>query len=134
MPPQTSHTLPTADASLDQRLVEIFETEPRLVPIFEKALNQPVEPNYDRIRVYQRIRQAIQPYVGLQAEQQALRNSADYQLVIETLLNLLPPDEWDLRLPPPLPYRHRKDSIPRIDLQHIQISLSTHANSENNQP
>jgi len=133
MPSETNQTLSIAAAGLDVRLIEIFETEPRLIPIFEKALNQPVEPNYDRIRVYQCIRQAIQPYVGLQAEQQALRNSADYQLVIETLLNLLLPDEWDLRLPPPLPYRHRKDSIPRLDLQRIQISLSTHANSENNQ-
>jgi hypothetical protein len=131
---ESSQTLPTASTNLDHRLIEIFEIEPRLIPIIEKALNQPANPNYDRIRVYHHIRLAIQPFVGLQAEQLALRNSADYQLVIESLLNLLPPDEWDLRLPPPLPYRHRKDSIPHLDLQRIQVSLSTQANQEKKQP
>jgi hypothetical protein len=100
-----------SESSLD-RLQEILQAEPRLQPpavlsrLLEQAILQEASPSYDRILTYNRLRSQILPLVGFDAAHPDLRNSADYQLVIETLLDLLPPDRWDIRFPPPLPYRH----------------------------
>jgi len=89
----------------EYRLQEILQAEPRLQPILEQAIFQEASPSYDRILTYNHLSSQILPLVGFQASHPDLRNSADYQLVIETLLDLLPPDRWDIRFPPPLPYR-----------------------------
>jgi len=115
----TIHTSP----NLDYRLHEILEAEPHLLSIFEQAFGQKVHPHYDRIRTYHNLRLTVLPYVGLQAKQLALRNSADYQLVIETLLNLLPPDRWDVHYPPPLPYRHLEHPIPPKFSENLESTL-----------
>jgi hypothetical protein len=89
----------------EYRLQEILQAEPRLQPILEQAIFQETSASYDRILTYNRLRNQILPLVGFDAAHPDLRNSADYQLVIETLLDLLPPDRWDIRFPPPLLYR-----------------------------
>lgn len=97
--------------NLDYRMREILEAEPRLRPILDQAINQETGPKYDRIRTYFRLRSQIVQLVGWHAEHPNLRNSADYQLVIETLINLLPPDHLDLRFPPPPLYRRYNTDI-----------------------
>ena len=89
----------------DQRLAEILSAEPRLQPILDQAAGQKPDSHYDRILTYTHLRKQIVHLVGWHAKHPALRNSADYQLVLETIINLLPPDRLDLRFPPPLPYR-----------------------------
>jgi hypothetical protein len=89
----------------DPRLREILAAEPRLQPILDQATHHETGPRYDRILAYNHLRSQITPLVGWYAAHPDLRNSGDYQLVIETIINLLPPDSIDLRYPPPLPYR-----------------------------
>lgn len=89
----------------DARLGEILESEPRLQAVFDQAANQEAGAGYDRILAHLRLKNLIRPMVGWYADKPELRNSGDYQLVIETILNLLPPDRIDRRYPPPPPYR-----------------------------
>ena len=91
--------------SPDPRLSEILSAEPRLQPILDQAIHPQTGPRYDRILAYIQLRNRIVPLVGWHAAHPDLRNSGDYQLILETIINLLPPDELDLRYPPPPPYR-----------------------------
>jgi hypothetical protein len=96
----------TQTSLADPRLGEILAAEPRLQPILDQALHQETGPRYDRILAYIHLRNQITHLVGWHAAHLDLRNSGDYQLVLETIINLLPPDHLDLRYPPPPPYRH----------------------------
>jgi len=104
MSTQTSPT--TFDLrAIDPRLREILDAEPRLELILDQAIHQQTGPGYDRIVAYHSLRLRIIPLVGWHAAHPDLRNSADYQLVLEILINLLPPDKIDELYPPPPPYR-----------------------------
>jgi hypothetical protein len=91
--------------STEHRLQEILQVEPRLQALLDQAIYQEAGPTYDRIRTYTKLRNQLIPLVGWHAEHPALRNSGDYQLVLEVLIDLLPPDRLDLNYPPPPPYR-----------------------------
>ena len=82
----------------DYRLNEILKSEPRLQKILDHAIYQECDASYDRIRTYLALRNQLFPLVGWHAAKPELQNSADYQLVIETLIDLLPPDHTDLNI------------------------------------
>jgi len=85
------------------RLQEILLTEPRLLPILIEAHTQKTGPDYDRIVTYIRLRNQAVHLVGYFAENPGLRTSFDYDIVIQTLIDLLPPDYDDLHVDPRLP-------------------------------
>jgi hypothetical protein len=87
--------LPDFPTNLNQRLLEIFDLEPRLRDIFDNAYHTPTTADYDRIHTYYLLKRQIVPLVGWRSHHPALQNSADYQLVLETLLDLLPLDRID---------------------------------------
>ena len=76
----------------DHRISEIIQIEPRIEDILDRALFTEVTPEYDRIHSYYSLRKELEPLLGWYAEHPALRNSGDYQLIIETLMDLLPLD------------------------------------------
>ena len=80
----------------NKRLQEILEIEPLLALTLEEAMAIRRNPEYDRVRTYIRLRNQVVPLVGWFAAQEALHNSGDYQLVIDTIMDLLPQDETDL--------------------------------------
>ena len=77
------------------RLKQILNIEPRLREILTHALLQKHNRRYNRILTYIRLRNKAIPLVGRQAEQESLRSSNDYLLVITTIMDLLPPDNSD---------------------------------------
>jgi len=84
------------DMANNRRLQEILNIEPRLAAILEEAKGIRRNPEYDRIRTYIRLRNQVIPLVGWFAAQEALHNSSDYNLVINTIVDLLPQDEIDI--------------------------------------
>ena len=77
---------------IDLRIREICHVEPRIQAVLERAVFHEITPQYDRIRSYHVLRAELQQLVGWHAAHTALRNSADYQLILEALIDLLPPD------------------------------------------
>lgn len=77
---------------IDLRIREICRVEPRIQAVLERAVFHEITPQYDRIRAYHALRAELQQLVGWHAAHTALRNSADYQLILEALIDLLPPD------------------------------------------
>ncbi len=77
---------------IDLRIREMYRVEPRIQAVLERAVFHEITPQYDRIRSYHVLRAELQQLVGWHAAHTALRNSADYQLILEALIDLLPPD------------------------------------------
>lgn len=77
---------------IDLRIREMCRVEPRIQAVLERAVFHEITPQYDRIRSYHVLRAELQQLVGWHAAHTALRNSADYQLILEALIDLLPPD------------------------------------------
>ena len=98
----------------DTRVREICQIEPRIQAVLERAIFSEITPQYDRIRSYHALRGELDPLLGWHAEHPALRNSGDYQLILETLIDLLPPDDIEdaaefgvfERTKAPLPFIH----------------------------
>ena len=80
----------------NQRLQEILVIEPRLRPILSSAEKQYRENGYDRYHTYIALRNQAIPLVGWHADCEELQNSNDYLFVINTIMDLLPPDDGDL--------------------------------------
>jgi hypothetical protein len=80
----------------NERLQEILRVEPRLWSVVSDAAIQRRSRTYHRIRTYLALRNRVIPLVGWYAEREELRTSDHYQLVIDTIVDLLPPDEADL--------------------------------------
>lgn len=80
----------------NQLLQEILGIEPRLVPIIEEAKNQQRTRGYIRVQKYVELRTRASLLVGSTAEKIELRTSAHYDVVIQTIGDLLPPDQIDL--------------------------------------
>jgi hypothetical protein len=80
----------------NERLQEILRVEPRLWSVVSDAAIQRRSRTYHRIRTYLALRNRVIPLVGWYAEREELRTSDHYQLVIDTIVDLLPPDEVDL--------------------------------------
>lgn len=76
-------------------LQEILKTEPRLLPILDQAKAQQGGKGYDRIAVYTNLRNQAAGLVGSLAEKEAVRASVHYDIVIQTIADLLPPDQSD---------------------------------------
>ena len=78
------------------RLQQILFLEPRLKPVLDLAACCTRTDHYDRIRTYIHLRNQAIPLVGWHADHPDLRNSTDYQLIVDTIADLLPPDNIDL--------------------------------------
>jgi len=78
------------------RLQEILALEPELLGVLDAAVRQRRNGNYSRIQTYVALRNQVIPWVGWHARVRELQNVRDYQAVIDTLMDLLPPDEGDL--------------------------------------
>jgi putative transposase len=98
---ETSIFLPKFEPELCQScwhipLQEILRVEPRLWSVVNDAATQRRSRTYHRIRTYLALRNRVIPLVGWHAEREELRTSDHYQIVIDTIVDLLPPDEADL--------------------------------------
>jgi hypothetical protein len=80
----------------NEKLQEILRIEPRLWPIINEAVAQRRNKTYQRVRMYIALRNRVVPLVGWYAEREELRTTEQYRLVIDTIVDLLPPDETDL--------------------------------------
>lgn len=78
------------------RLAEILRLEPRLEPIIRAAAQRSNGPGYDRIWAYRDLRDQSFSLVGWHAAHPDLRTMEDYDVVIRTIDDLLPPDDVDL--------------------------------------
>ncbi|MCL4295596.1 MAG: hypothetical protein KJ077_07705 [Anaerolineae bacterium] len=78
-------------------LQEILQIEPGLRPILEEAQTQRNIKGYNRIRRYIELRNKAGHLVGTLADNQQLRNSKSYDVVIKTIDDLLPPDNIDVQ-------------------------------------
>ena len=81
----------------NRRLQELLQVEPELGAVLQAAVTQRRGPGYSRVQRYVALRNAAIPLVGWHARVASLRTSADYLLVVHTLMDLLPPDAGDRR-------------------------------------
>jgi hypothetical protein len=77
-------------------LEEVLRIESRLRPIIEEAKSQRKTIGYNRIRRYIELRNRVIPLVGDLAENGLLRKRECYDVVRDTIDDLLPPDEVDI--------------------------------------
>jgi hypothetical protein len=77
-------------------LQQALDLEPKLKPIIEEARDQRNKRGYDRIRKYIELRNRTSKFVGWLAEDEKLRTTEFYDVVRETIDDLLPPDKSDL--------------------------------------
>jgi hypothetical protein len=77
-------------------LQEVLQIEPRLKPIIEEAKRQRNVRGYDRIKKHIELRNRAIQLVGWDAENEQLRSSKFYDVVVKTIDDLLPPDHVDL--------------------------------------
>jgi hypothetical protein len=78
------------------RLADILHLEPRLEPIINYAAQCQNEIGYDRFVTFWTLRNQSVALVGWHAELPELRSTEDYEVIIRTLDDLLPPDDVDL--------------------------------------
>lgn len=78
------------------RLQTILQIEPQLYAILLDAMTQRRGKLYSRVSTYIALRNQALRYVGWYAEHAELRNADDYKLFIDTIADLLPPDEFDI--------------------------------------
>jgi hypothetical protein len=83
-------------ALANQELHQILSAEPGLVPIMVAAAEQRNTVGYDRGQRYSHLKHQAERLVGWHAQNAALGNSAAYEVVVQTIADLLPPDDTDL--------------------------------------
>jgi hypothetical protein len=86
-------------------LQNILKIEPRLVPIITDAVNQKNGFEYNRVSTYIELRNKAAQLVGWSGENTQLKNCESYDVVIDTIDDLLPPDNLDQGKP----IRHKPD-------------------------
>ena len=117
-------------ALANQELQQILSAEPGLVPIVMAAAEQRNTVGYDRSQRYSHLKHQAERLVGWFAKNAALRSSPAYDVVIETIADLLPPDDADLYPDgvgcPPARQRAREDYYARLDALAARYSADPH--------
>lgn len=75
---------------------KIVRQERNVAQIIEKAKVQRIEPGYHRIRTYIDLRNEVELYVGWFAQNKALATTEAYDVIVSSIVDLLPPDHIDL--------------------------------------
>lgn len=79
----------------NEPLKEILKIEPRLQGIIKEAEAQRNTSGYNRLQKYVELKNKISSLVGWLAENEKLKSSNSYDIVMETITDLLPPDVID---------------------------------------
>jgi hypothetical protein len=80
----------------NQELQNIMQLEPGLKSVIEEAQAQRNVKGYNRIRQYTELKGKIAFFVGNLATKENLRSTEVYEVVRNTIDDLLPPDSADL--------------------------------------
>jgi hypothetical protein len=80
----------------NENLQKIIKIEPRVGEIISEAIKLESYQGYNRDEEYSRLKSRIIKLVGYGSEKDEVRDSDSYEVVIQTIVKLLPPDMVDL--------------------------------------
>jgi hypothetical protein len=80
----------------NKELQQILEIVPRLRRIIERVQQLRIAPGYNQSQAYSDFKAEASEFVGWEAENSELCDSDSYEVVIDAIVSLLPPDESDL--------------------------------------
>jgi len=80
----------------NKKFQQILKIEPRIGEIISEVIEIRTTKGYSRDRKYSRFKGRISDLVGFEAEKDEVGNSESYDTVIQVIVDLLPPDVFDL--------------------------------------
>lgn len=80
----------------NKKFQRILKIEPRISVIISEALKIRANQGYSRDMEYNRFKAKISKLVGYETEKDELRDSDSYNIILQVVVDLLPPDVLDL--------------------------------------
>ena len=80
----------------NKKFQRILKIEPRISVIISEALKIRANQGYSRDMEYNRFKAKISKLVGYETEKEELRDSDSYNIILQVVVDLLPPDVLDL--------------------------------------